>query len=45
MNETTRAARRALLRAGGTLAMLGASGAARAAMGPNDKYDLLVRNA
>jgi len=45
MNETTRAARRALLRAGGTLAILGASGAARAAMGPNDKYDLLVRNA
>ena len=45
MNETTRAARRALLRAGGTLAMLGASGAARAAMGPNDRYDLLVRNA
>lgn len=45
MNETTKAARRALLRAGGTLAMLGAGSAARAAMGPNDKYDLLVRNA
>ena len=40
------AARRHFLKAGGALAALGAlPEAARAAMGPNDKFDLLVRNA
>ena len=38
--------RREMIRAGASLAMLAAvPGAARAAMGPNDKFDLLIRNA
>lgn len=38
--------RRTLLKAGGAFAVLGAApGAMFAAMGPNDKFDLLVRNA
>src|SRR6185295_6695995 len=38
--------RRQLIQAGVSLAAFGAlPGAARAAMGPNDKFDLLVRNA
>ena len=43
MNAT---ARRQFLKAGTSLAVLGALPAAvQAAMGPNDKFDLLVRNA
>lgn len=38
--------RRDLIKAGGALAALGAvPGAMRAAVGPNDKFDLLIRNA
>jgi len=43
MNAT---ARRQFLKAGTSLAVLGAlPRAVQAAMGPNDKYDLLIRNA
>jgi len=43
MNST---ARRQFLKAGASLAVLGSlPRAVQAAMGPNDKYDLLVRNA
>jgi dihydroorotase len=45
--ESTDSARRSFLLAGGSLAALGCLHAqpSRAAMGPNDKFDLLVRNA
>jgi dihydroorotase len=43
---TTPTSRRQLLQAGASLAALGTvPGAALAAMGPNDKFDLLIRNA
>lgn len=45
MKASTAASRRALLRASGAFALLGAAGTARAAMGPNDRFDLLIRNA
>ena len=45
----TTPSRRDLFKTGASLAALGAlgpfSGAALAAMGPNDKFDLLIRNA
>src|SRR3954470_16926012 len=39
-----RTTRRSLLAGMGAFALSGISGAVRAAMGPNDKFDLLIKN-